>query len=82
MLENPKQLMLPKAQKNKGKGLKGKQKETAPQEPDTNISLSDEDKSCEREAALSSPIKGKTSRELNKASWLISLVIVLMVTND
>jgi hypothetical protein len=49
--------------KNKGnlKGSNGKLKETAP-EPD----LSDEDDSREREAALSSPIKGKISRELNK----------------
>jgi hypothetical protein len=47
--------------KNKGKGSNGKLKETAP-EPD----LSDEDDSQEREAALSSPIKGKISRELNK----------------
>jgi hypothetical protein len=66
-----------KAQKN------SKGKETAPEpEPDT----SDEDDSRERDAALSSPIKGKISRELNKVSQLISLVIVLgllvIVTND
>jgi hypothetical protein len=63
--------------KNKGKGPNGKDKETAP-------TLSDEDDSREREAALSSPIKGKISRELNKVSQLILLwlVIVLIVIND
>lgn len=52
--------------KNKGKDLKGKPKDldTAPDA----ASLSDEDDSHKREAALSSPIKGKTSRELNKES--------------
>jgi hypothetical protein len=52
----------------KGPNLKGerKQQETAPDPDDGTFSLSDEDDSREREAALSSPIKGKTSRELNK----------------
>lgn len=59
--------------KNKGKASKGKQKETVPEpdtqpEPEAQASLSDDDDSQEREAALSSPIKGKTSRELNKVS--------------
>ena len=49
--------------KNKEKGQKEKQKETAPDDPEN---FSDEDDSREREAALSSPIKGKTSRELSK----------------
>ena len=64
--------------KNKEKGRKEKRKETAPYDPKN---FSDEDDSREREAALSSPIKGKTSRELSKVIWLISLVIVLIVTN-
>jgi hypothetical protein len=55
--------------KSKEKGPKEKQKETAPNDPE-NLNLSDEDDSREREAALSSPIKGKTSRELNKANFL------------
>jgi hypothetical protein len=67
-----------KAGKNKGKGPKGKKKDTAPESD----SLSDEDDSREREAALSSPIKGKASRELNKVSRLISLVILLITTYD
>jgi hypothetical protein len=53
------------SRKNKRKGPKGKKKDTAP-EPDTGIMVSDEDDSQEREAALSSSIKGKTSRELNQ----------------
>ena len=62
--------------KNKAKDPKGKKKDTAPEpEPD---SLSDEDDSREREAALSSPIKGKISRELNEVSQLISLIILLI----
>jgi hypothetical protein len=69
------------SKKNKA-GSKGKQKKAPEPKPDT----SDEDDSHEREAALSSPIKGKISRELNKVSQLISLVIVLrllvIVTND
>ena len=62
------------SKKNKGKGLKGKQKDKAPESDSGSdrtargISLSDEDDSRERKAALSSPIKGKTSRELNKVS--------------
>jgi hypothetical protein len=57
------------SKKNKGKkGLNGKQKDSTAPEHDSSISLSDEDDSQEREAALSSPIKGKTSRELNKVS--------------
>ena len=62
--------LIPKKNKGKAPDLKGKQKETAPE--------SDEDDSLEKEAALSSPIKGKTSREVNKASLLISLTIVLI----
>lgn len=50
--------------KNKGKGKPKEISSTA--KPDTN--LSDDDDSREREAALSSPIKGKTSRELNKVN--------------
>jgi hypothetical protein len=47
--------------KNKEKGSKGKQKDSTAPDPDIN-----EDDSQERKAALSSPIKGKTSRELSK----------------
>jgi hypothetical protein len=55
--------------KNKG----NLRRETAPDSAE-----SDEDDSREREAALSSPIIGKVSRELSKASYLISLVIALI----
>lgn len=56
----------PAPKKNKEKGLKGKQKEAPKLDSDTNIS--DDDDSQEREAALSSPIKGKISRQLNKVN--------------
>jgi hypothetical protein len=54
---------------NKEKGPKEKRKKTAPDDPE-NLYLTDEDDSREREAALSSPIKGMTSRELNKVNFL------------
>jgi hypothetical protein len=67
------------SKKNKNlKGPKGKQKDTAP-EPEL-LEDSDDD-SKEREAALSSPIKGKTSRALNKVSSS-SLILVLITVKQ
>lgn len=60
------------SKKNKGKGPNGKQKTEPEPASDANYSLSDEDDSREREAALSSPIKGIISRALNKVSQIIS----------
>jgi hypothetical protein len=58
--------------KNKGKGRKGKKTTAAAGgEP----GLTDEDDSREKEAALSSPIKGKISREGNK----VKVVIISLV---
>lgn len=70
--------LISKKNKGKGRSVKGKQKDSD-KAPDRhgdsdstgiNLNLSDEfdDDSHEREAALSSPIKGKTSREINKVS--------------
>lgn len=53
------------SKKNKEKGLKEKRKETTAPESDDSI----EDDSHERDEALSSPIKGKTSRELTKVIY-------------
>lgn len=55
--------------KNKETGPKGKQKKTAPNPASDADEF--EDDSREREAALSSPISGKTSRELSKESNLM-----------
>jgi hypothetical protein len=69
--------LISKKNKGKGRSVKGKQKDSdkAPNrhgdfDTGINLNLSDEfeDDSHEREAALSSPIKGKTSREINKVS--------------